>query len=110
MMLIELIEIGFFSALYDLSNPLLSISVYTSIAVPMLLQIVLLKKYPNSSITRYLLLITFVGMIVLEVLCHSITGWDRLGWLIIYGFVSCIFIGFLVAYPIVRYMNKKARK
>lgn len=90
---IELFEVGFFTALWNWSNPILTLLVYTCIAIGALLQFVLLKKCRKPAMRWSLLSICGIGIIISECACQVITGWDRLGFLIIYGFVICLMIG-----------------
>ena len=90
---IELFEVGFFAALWNWSNTILTILVYACIAIGALTQFVLLRKCRKPAMRWSLMGICGVGIIISECIWQMITGWDRLGLIIIYGFVICLMIG-----------------
>ncbi|MBE6114080.1 MAG: hypothetical protein E7191_03270 [Erysipelotrichaceae bacterium] len=108
MMFIELFEIGFFAGLFNWSNILLTLGIFLCILIPMGIHMFLLQKYPR--ISKYLVVLSIIGVIALEIVCQMTTGWDRFAWLIIYGFVVCIFLGIILAYPISKYRTKRRER
>ena len=106
--LFELFEIGFFTALWNWSNPFLTILVYAFIVIGTVIQLFLIKKC-QKTITRWSLLgICGMGVVFSECAWQVITGWDRLGIDIIYGIIVCILIG--AAIPAAVSMIRKRRK
>ena len=90
---LELFEIGFFTALWNWSNPFLTVLVYTFIVIGAVIQLLLLKKCLKT-ITRWSLIgICGIGIVISECACQVITGWDRLAIDIIYGIIVCLVIG-----------------
>ena len=89
----ELFEVGFFTAFWNWSNPILTALVYFCVVVGAVLQIVFRKKCRNP-IAKWLLIgLCGVGIIISECAWHTITGWERLGVIIIYGFIVCVMLG-----------------
>ena len=90
---LELFEIGFFTALWNWSNPFLTLLVYVFIVMGALIELILLKKC-RKTITRWSLIgICGIGIVISECAWQMITGWDRLAIDIIYGIIVCILIG-----------------
>ena len=93
---LELFEIGFFTALWNWSNPFLTLLVYVFIVMGALIQLILLKKC-RKTITRWSLLgICGIGVVFSECTWQVITGWDRLAIDIIYGVIVCLTIGAVI--------------
>lgn len=92
----ELFEIGFFTAFWNWSNPILTGLVYFCVIVGAVLQIILQKK-GRKPITKWLLIgVCGIGIIICECLWQAITGWDRLTIDIIYGLAICLLIGAII--------------
>ena len=89
----ELFEIGFFTALWNWSNPILTILVYACIAIGALIQFVLLRKCRKPAMRWSLIGICGIGIIISECAWQVITGWDRLGIDIIYVIIVCLLVG-----------------
>lgn len=90
---LELFEVGFFAALWNWSNPFLTILEYVFIVVGAVIQLILLNKC-RKPVTRWSLIgICVIGIVISECTWHLITGWDRLAIDIIYGIIVCILIG-----------------
>lgn len=90
---LELFEIGFFTALWNWSNPFLTVLVYAFIVMGALIQLILLNKC-RKTITRWSLVgICGIGIVISECAWQVITGWDRLGTDIIYGIIVCLLVG-----------------
>lgn len=107
--ILELFEIGFFTALWNWSNPILTILVYACIAIGALIQFVLLKKCRKPAMRWSLISICGIGIIISECAWQMITGWDRLGLVIIYGFIACLLMGaaFTTAVSMIQKRGKK---
>ena len=90
---IELFEIGFFTSLWNWSNPILTILVYVCIAIGAGIQLVLHKKCRKPAMRWSMLGICTTGIIISECAWQMITGWDRLGIDIIYGIIVCLMLG-----------------
>lgn len=105
----ELFEVGFFTALWNWSNPILTALIYFCIAAGVILQIVFQKKC-RSPFARWLLIVLcIVGMIISECLWQVITGWDRIAVDLLYGSMICIFLGALLVILISGLKNRKQR-
>lgn len=92
----ELFEIGFFTAFWNWSNPILTGLVYFCVIVGIVLQIILQKKCRKFKMKRLLIGICGVGIIICECLWQVITGWDRLAIDIIYGLAICVLLGAII--------------
>ena len=89
----ELFEIGFFTALWNWSNPFLTVLVYAFIVMGALIQLILLNKC-RKTITRWSLIgFCGIGVVFSEFAWQVITGWDRLAIDIIYGVIVCLALG-----------------
>lgn len=91
--IVELFEIGIFTALWNWSNPILTILVYCCVATGLLIQFVLLKKCRKSSMRWSLIVLCGVGIVASDCAWQVITGWERLGIDIIYGMIICLMVG-----------------
>lgn len=91
--IVELFEIGIFTALWNWSNPILTILVYCCIAIGLLIQLVLLKKCRKSPKCWTLIGLCGVGIVASECAWQVITGWERLSIDIIYGMIICMMVG-----------------
>ena len=90
---LELFEIGFFTALWNWSNPFLTLLVYVFIVMGALIQLILLMKC-RKTITRWSLIgFCGIGVVFSECAWQVITGWDLLAVDIIYGIIICLVIG-----------------
>jgi len=92
----ELFEIGFFTAFWNWSNPILTALVYAFVIVGVVIQIVLQKKCRKPIMKWLLIGICGVGIIISECLWQAITGWDRLAIDIIYGLAICLLLGAII--------------
>ena len=90
---LELFEIGFFTALWNWSNPFLTILEYVFIVVGAVIQLILLKKCRNPVSRWSLIGICGIGIVFSECAWQVITGWDLLAVDIIYGVIICLVIG-----------------
>ncbi len=90
---LELFEIGFFTALWNWSNPILTGLVYLFIAIGALIQFVLLRKCRKPAMRWSLVGICGIGIVFSECAWQVITGWDLLAVDIIYGIIICLVIG-----------------
>ena len=91
--LAELFEIGFFTAFWNWSNPILTAIVYAFVFVGALIQIIFQKKSRKPKITWLPIGICGVGIVICECLWQGMTGWERLGLDVIYGVVICLLMG-----------------
>lgn len=105
--IIELFDIGIFTALWNWSNPILTILVYCCVATGLLIQFVLLKKCRKSSMRWSLIGLCGVGIIASECAWQVITGWERLGIDIIYGMIICLMVGAGLAVAISMIQNTR---
>lgn len=90
---LELFEIGFFTALWNWSNPFLTVLVYAFIVMGTVIQLILLKKCRNPVSRWSLFGICGIGIVISECAWQVITGWDRLAIDIIYGVIVCLSLG-----------------
>ena len=93
----ELFEIGFFTAFWNWSNPILTALVYAFVIVGVIIQIVLQKKCRKPIMKWWLIGICGVCIVICECLWQVITGWDRLDIDIIYGLAFCLLLGAIIA-------------
>ena len=91
--IIELFDVGVFTALFYWANPFLTIIEYLCILVGMLIQWFLYKKYNHSKTRWALMIVGVIGIIICECVWHLITGWERLALDVVYGGIICIMIG-----------------
>ena len=90
---LELIEYGFFEAFWNWSNPALTLLIYFFILIGAALQYLLLKKCQKRVFRFGLIGLCAIYILVSEYAMNFITGWDRFGIIVLYGFVICILIG-----------------
>ena len=93
----ELFEIGFFTAFWNWSNPILTALVYAFVIVGVVIQIILKKKCRKPIMKWLLIGICGVGIIISECLWQAITGWERLAIDILYGLAICLLLGAIIA-------------
>ena len=105
----ELFEIGFFSAFINWSSLWLSALIYVCIALGFAVQYLLLKKCRSVGARCWTYTIDAIGILLCEVWWHTVTGWDRLGADIVYGFFVCLLIGHLLALTVYRIRRRKTR-
>ena len=91
--LLELFEIGFFTALWDISNPYVSIPIYLCVLIGFSIQSFLLKKCQTRRMQLSLFILSILGLVVSEYVWHCITGWDRIVVDIVYGLILCLLLG-----------------
>ena len=90
---LELIEYGFFEAFWNWSNPALTLLIYFFILIGAALQYLLLKKCQKRVFRFGLIGLCAIYTLISEYAMIFITGWDRFGIIVLYGFVICILIG-----------------
>ena len=90
---LELIEYGFFEAFWNWSNPALTLLIYFFILIGAAIQYLLLKKCQKRVFRFGLIGLCTIYILVSEYAMIFITGWDRFGIIVLYGFVICILIG-----------------
>ena len=103
----ELFEIGFFTAFWDWSNPILTALVYAFVIVGVIIQIILQKKCRKPKMKWLLMGICGVGIVICEFLCQVTTGWDRLAIDIFYGLAVCLLLGAIITTVISTLKNRK---
>lgn len=104
----ELFEIGFFSLIWNWSAPFAAALIYACILGGGLLQIVLQKKCKKTA--RWLLIgACGIGAIICECVWHSMTGWERLGLVFIYGYIICMMLGAVITAVILSVRSKCSR-
>ena len=91
--IVELFEIGFFSAFYRWSVPVLTALVYLCVFAGAALQFVLEKRCRRPAMRWLIVGLCGIGAVVSECLWQAVSGWDRLGIDILYGFVLCVLLG-----------------
>jgi peptidoglycan/LPS O-acetylase OafA/YrhL len=101
----ELFESGFFTMLWNWSNPVLTVLVYGCIMIGVILQIMLRKKCRSSIMKWSLMGICLVGIIVSECAWYVVSGWERLGIMVMYGFVLCVMLGAIIATAVLGIKN-----
>lgn len=106
---LELFEIGFFTALWNWSNPFLTVLVYAFIFAGAVIQLVLLRKCRKPVFRWSLIGICVIGIALSECAWHVITGWDRLAIDIIYRIIVCPAIGAGIA-VVTSMIRKRGKK
>ena len=95
--IVEIFEIGFFSAFWHWSVPGLTVLVYLCVFVGVVLQSVLQKRCRTPAMRWLVVELCGIGVIVSECLWQSASGWDRLGIDLLYGSILCILLGAVAA-------------
>lgn len=95
--IIELFQIGFFTAFWNCSVPILTILMYLCVVAGFTIQFILQKKYCKSAICWSAIILCILGIIISECVWQSITGWNRFGVDIIYGLNVCLLLGAVIA-------------
>jgi len=90
--LVELFEIGFFTALFNYTNIYLSLMVWLCVAVGAVLQH-FFQKSSHSFVRWGLPVACIFGVLMCEGTAAVTTGWDRLAVYIIYGLLVCLLLG-----------------
>ena len=103
----ELFEIGFFTAFWNWSNPILTALVYAFVIVGVILQIILQKKCRKSFSKLGFIGICVIAIIISECLHQIITGWDRLLVDFVYGFSICLLLGATITTVISAIKNRR---
>ena len=106
---LELIEYGFFEAFWNWSNPVLTLLIYLCVLIGAAVQYLLLKKCQKPVLRWALIGLCVLGILVCEYAMIFITGWDRLGITILYGFVICILLGAVIM-TIVQWIKNRMQK
>lgn len=91
--IMELFELGFFTAFWNWSNPFLTVLVYLFVLIGSLIQLLLQKKCRKIPTRMSLIGICIAGIIFCECVLQTIIGWDRLGIHIVYGLILCVLLG-----------------
>lgn len=109
--IVELFETGFFTVFWDWSSPILTGIFYLGVIIGVFLQILLRKKFKNPTI-KWLIrgfcgFCITISVVICECLWHNITGWDRLGVIVVYGFVISIILGAIIATVISLFVKGK---
>ena len=107
---LELIEYGFFEAFWNWSNPALTLLIYFFILIGAAIQYLLLKKCKNRFFRFVLIGLCAIYTLISEYAMIFITGWDRFGIIVQYGFVICILIGAVFMTIIQWIKNRKQNK
>ena len=76
--IIELWETGFFHAIFNFATPFVSISFWVCLLIGCLIQFLINHKSQSKWIRASFVLILFCLILLFDVLCFVITGWDRL--------------------------------
>ena len=107
---LELIEYGFFEAFWNWSNHALTLLIYFFILFGAAIQYLLLKKCKNRFFRFVLIGLCAIYILVSEYAMIFITGWDRFGIIVLYGFVICILLGTVLMTIIQLIKNMKQNK
>lgn len=91
--IVELFEIGIFTAFWNWSSPILTALLYSCVIVGGILQIILQKKCRKPILKWLLMGLCGFGIIISECLWQVVTGWDRLAIDIFYGLMICLLLG-----------------
>ena len=102
----ELFEIGFLTAFWNWSNPILTTLVYAFVIVGVMIQSILQKKCRKRKMKWLLTGICGVGIAICECLWQVITGWNRLAIDIFYGLAICLLSGAIITTVISSLKNR----
>lgn len=109
-MISNLFEIGFFSTLWNWSNPILTAAVYLAIAAGFALQYFLQRKCRRIVLRLAPFLLYLVGIIFCAYKWNTLSGWDTLTPLFLFGFILCMIIGAALAISFSFLKNKIGRR
>ena len=70
---------------------------YGALVLGFVVQALLLAKSRTKAAKWAFAGFVVVSLVVCEVFCHAITGWARLGVLVLYGGAVCLLLGALAA-------------
>lgn len=102
---------GFFSVFWDWDSPILTGIFYLGVIIGVFIQIFLQKKFRNPTIkwlTRgFCGFCIAIAVIICECWWHNTTGWDKLGVIVVYGFVISIILGAIIATVISLFVKGK---
>ena len=93
MRIVELFEIGFFTAFWNWKVPFLTAAIYFFVLMGAAFQIVLQKKCCIPKMEWLLITICVIGILLFEYLGRIIPGFGSLNATIYYGFLICVFLG-----------------
>ena len=88
-----LFEIGFFEALWNWSNPILTAVVYFLIALGFAVQYLLQRKCRIITLRFCPYALYLVGVIFCAYKWDTLSGWQTLPVLFILGFIFCMILG-----------------
>ena len=103
----ELFEVGFFTALWNWSNPILTAIIYGGIVLGFAIQFIIQLKSHRIFPCWIMIILCLLGVVVWECATQAITGWDRLAVLIFYGLTWCLLIGAVIAKITVFFVKKR---
>lgn len=104
--MLELIRIGFFESFFFVRGPLALVD-WGFTAVGFLIQYHVLKK-SRRAVFRWLFPgLLLAGIAVGEYQMYAVTGWDRLGVIVLYWPVVCLSLGALAGWLAARYRGQK---
>ena len=103
----ELFEIGFFTAFWNWSNPILTVLVYAFVIVGVIIQVILQRMCRKPKMKWLLMGICGAGIVICECLCQAIIGWDRLTVDILYGLAICLLLGAVITTVISTLRNRR---
>lgn len=89
----QLWEVGFFHGMFDFSNPFLSVGIWLCLLLGAAVQFVLLLRCKSRRWRGSFAALLIALLVACEFACQAITGWDLLGWLIIYGGMLVMLLG-----------------
>ena len=93
MRIVELFEIGFFTAFWNWKVPFLTAAIYFFVLMGAAFQIILQKKCCIPKMEWFLITICVIGILIFEYLGRIIPGFGSLNATIYYGFLICVFLG-----------------
>jgi len=109
MAFLELWEIGYFHVPFQWDNLFLFFIFWGLFLIGALIQTLLLSKANTKTGKFGFPIILCAFCIVLETACQLITGWDRLVWLVFYGFALTLLFGAILSI-LLRMIQNKIKK
>ena len=105
----ELISVGFFEAFWNFSSPFLSVLAYLCVLLGALFQWLISRKYCSVPKSLTLIGILLTGAVLCDIATIAITGWERIGMLVLYGCVLSLLAGAILLATIYAISKRKPR-
>lgn len=105
--ILELWEVGFFQVPFYIGEPYLFCSFWAALLIGVMIQLLLMKKCKRPWARWSFTALTLVGLLVSEILCQVITGWDLLAAMFLYALFLTFLLGIGLVCAITYLQRKK---